>query len=138
MTNPTDKGTADRAVVAITGITGNMGQATLAALAENTVADEIRLLVRDRKRALKLVKRYKSLQNKIKLIVGGMTDRTAVAALVSGASLVINMAAVIPPRSDQNPAAAVACNQSGTDILVSEIEKISDGQPALIHISTVA
>ena len=123
--------------IAITGITGNMGQAVLQALNDTDVS-EIRLLVRNPKRIKKLLKTQKALQDRITVINGSMTDRAALSKLVSGAALVINMAAVIPPRSDQNPQAAVDCNQIGTDMLVSEIERITENQPALVHISTVA
>ncbi|MDE6293852.1 MAG: NAD-dependent epimerase/dehydratase family protein [Clostridiales bacterium] len=123
--------------VAITGITGNMGQATFKALADAKV-DEIRLLIRSPKRFKKLLKANKAMREKVTVVSGSMTDRDAIKKLVAGADLVINMAAVIPPRSDQNPQAAVNCNQIGTDILVSEIESMKDNQPALVHISTVA
>ncbi|MCH5155626.1 MAG: NAD-dependent epimerase/dehydratase family protein [Clostridiales bacterium] len=123
--------------VAITGITGNMGQATFKALL-NANVDEIRLLVRSEKRLKKLLKANKALESKVTVVQGGMTDRTAIKRLVQNADLVIHMAAVIPPRSDQNPQAAVDCNQTGTDILVSEIESITENQPALVHVSTVA
>lgn len=123
--------------VAITGITGNMGQAAYTALADANV-DEIRLLIRSPKRFKKMLKANKALEGKVTVVSGSMTDRDAIMRLVRNADLVINMAAVIPPRSDQNPQAAVDCNQTGTDILVSEIESITEKQPALIHISTVA
>lgn len=123
--------------VAITGITGNMGQATFEAL-NGLEVDEIRLLIRTPKRFKKLLKANKALTNKVTVIQGSMTDRNAIKQLVTGADIVINMAAVIPPRSDQNPNAAVACNQVGTELLVTEIENISENQPALIHVSSVA
>lgn len=123
--------------VAITGITGNMGQAAFTALADAQV-DEIRLLIRTPKRFSKMLKANKALRDKVTVVPGSMTDRDAIKKLIQNADLVINMAAVIPPRSDQNPQAAVDCNQKGTDILVSEIESIQDNQPALVHISTVA
>ena len=123
--------------VAITGITGNMGQAAFKALTDAKV-DEIRLLIRSPKRLKKLLKANKALRSKVTVVSGGMTDRNAIKQLIMGADLVINMAAVIPPRSDQNPQAAIDCNQTGSDILVSEIERITENQPALIHISTVA
>ncbi len=123
--------------IAITGITGNMGQAVFAALADATHVDKIKLLCRNKKRMKKLLKKHASLRPKIELVYGGMTDEKALGALVRDASLVINMAAVIPPRSDQNPAAAIACNEVGANALVTAIEK-AEHRPALIHISTVA
>lgn len=124
--------------IAITGITGNMGQGTLNALENAPHVDKIKLLCHNKKRFKKLLKKHKSLLSKIEIIEGAMTEPEAIAKLIRGAQLVINMAAVIPPRSDQIPQNAVACNEVGANVIVSEIEKITENQPALIHISTVA
>ncbi len=124
--------------IAITGITGNMGQAALAQLSNAPNIGKIKLLCHSKKRMKKLLKRHKSLRPRIELVEGGMSDRNAIQRLISDAAIVINMAAVIPPRSDQNPKAAVACNQIGTQILVEEIERVQADQPALVHVSTVA
>ncbi len=122
---------------AITGITGNMGQAVLAALENVPEIDKIKLLCNNKKRMKKLLKKHKALRRKIEIIDGGMTQQ-AIARLVKDVDIVVNMAAVIPPRSDHRPEAAIACNQTGVDLLVSEIEKATDRAPALVHISTVA
>ena len=124
--------------IAITGITGNMGQATLAALKDIPELHKIKLLSHTAKRTEKLLKQHKDILHKIESTEGGTNDREAIAKLIDGVDLVINMAAVIPPRSDKNPKAAIACNEYGAETIVSEIEKIKDAQPALIHISTVA
>lgn len=124
--------------IAITGITGNMGQATLDALESAKNTDKIKLLCHSKKRMKKLLKKHKSLLHKIELTEGGVDDPEAVSKLVSDVGLVINMAAVIPPRSDQDPRAAIACNEIGADVVVSAIENIKENQPALIHISTLA
>ena len=122
---------------AITGITGNMGQAVLDALENVPEVDKIKLLRHDKKRMKKLLKKHKHLRRKIEIVDGGMTA-PAIKKLVAGADIVVNMAAVIPPRSDHRPQAAVACNELGAKMLVSEIESITENQPALVHISTVA
>lgn len=57
--------------------------------------------------------------------------------LIAGADYVVNLAAVIPPLSDQRPELAVECNEKGAQTLVAAIEA-ADPQPKLIHISTVA
>lgn len=125
--------------IAITGITGNMGQATLEALKDVPELQQIKLLSHTEKRTKKLLKKHKDLLPKIEITVGGMTDRNAISKLIDGAQLVIHMAAVIPPRSDKHPRAAVNCNELGAETLVSEIEKLpKEIQPALIHVSTVA
>lgn len=125
--------------IAITGITGNMGQATLEALKDIPELQQIKLLSHTEKRTKKLLKKHKELLPKIDITVGGTNDRNAISKLIDGAQLVIHMAAVIPPRSDKNPKAAVDCNELGTKTLVSEIEKLPKQiQPALVHVSTVA
>ncbi len=124
-------------ILSITGITGNMGQATLDALKSVQGIDELRLLAHNEKRIKKLLKKHKDMLSRIKVIHGGMASREAVSEIVNGADLIINMAAVIPPRADNNPKAAVACNQTGAFYLVEEIEKQAV-QPALVHVSTVA
>lgn len=123
--------------IAITGVTGNMGQAVLDAVIGVDGLNAIKLLVRSPKRVHKLLNHHKKFADKVQLIHGDMTDKNALKQLVTDSDLVINLAAVIPPRSDKNPQSAVACNESGVDILVGEIEK-SDKQPALIHTSSVA
>ncbi|MDE6401322.1 MAG: GDP-mannose 4,6-dehydratase, partial [Clostridiales bacterium] len=115
-----------------------MGQATLAQLHNAPHVSKIKLLCHSKKRMKKLLKKHKSLRPKIELVEGGMSDRTAVKRLIDGAAIIINMAAVIPPRSDQNPKGAIACNETGVKILVDEIERITENQPALVHVSTVA
>lgn len=124
-------------IISITGITGNMGQAVLAALEDLPQIDKIKLLCHNVKRMKKLLKAHKSMADKIQVVEGGMTP-DALNELVKDSALVVNMAAVIPPRADHFPEATVACNEKGVYALVEAIEKITENQPALIHISTVA
>ncbi|MCM1367537.1 MAG: NAD-dependent epimerase/dehydratase family protein [Roseburia sp.] len=124
--------------IAITGATGNMGAATFAMLETAEHIDKIKLLCRSEKRARKLLKKHKALRDKTEIVLGEMSDRSAVTELVRGAQLVINMAAVIPPKSDAAPRAAQSCNEVGANVLAEVIENTETDQPALIHISTVA
>lgn len=126
-------------IIAITGATGNMGRATLDALGSADYISEIRLLAHSKKRMKKLLKKYKALRKhiRIRVIEGGMTNADALRSFTDGADLVINMAAVIPPKADKYPQAAVECNDLGVTALVSELERSND-PPAFIHISTVA
>ena len=123
-------------IIAVTGITGNMGQATLDALETVPGITKLKLLCNNEKRMRKLLKKHKTIRNKIEVIPGGMTQ-PALRRLVQGSDLVINMAAVIPPASDHFHERARLCNDVGVDILVSEIETAKP-MPALVHISTVA
>lgn len=124
--------------ISVTGITGNMGQAVLTALAPLREIAKLKLLAHNAKRMKKLLKKHKSLRDKTEVICGGLNNAESVKRLAENSDLIINMAAVIPPHSDQNPRAAVECNEKGVALLTSEIEKIKERQPALIHVSTVA
>lgn len=123
--------------IAITGATGNMGQAVVAALRDADCIDKIKILSHNKKRTRKLLKANKSLNSKIELIEGAIFDKRACDRLIDGCDVVIHLAAVIPPRSDQNPRAAVECNEYGTYALVDAIER-AEKQPILIHTSSVA
>ena len=123
--------------VAITGITGNMGQATFEAMASADGVGKLKLLSHNAKRTKKLLKKHKHFSREIEIIEGSLTDKNAIASLIKDADIVIALAAVIPPRADKNPKAAIACNQLGTEVLVQAIESM-DTQPALVYISTVA
>ena len=123
--------------IAITGATGNMGQAVVAALRDVDFIDNIKVLSHNGKRTKRLLKANKSLIDKITLVEGSLASADACDRLVKDCDVVLNLGAVIPPRSDQNPKAAVECNEKGTDALVAAIERL-ETQPALIHTSTVA
>lgn len=126
-------------VVAVTGGTGNMGQAVLGQLLQTVKIGKLKLLVLpDDKRIGKILKLHKKFRDKIEVILGNIADRGACEKLVQDADYVVNMAAVIPPLSDREPQKAVECNQTGVDVLVGCIEKIKPNQPKLIHVSTVA
>lgn len=125
--------------IAVTGVTGNMGQATFNELAKIKEIEGFKLLVlpNDKKRMKKLLKRNKAIKNKIEIVYGNIADEAVCEYLVKSVDYVVNMAAVIPPHSDQHPEKAVECNEVGVDKLVTAIER-ANPQPRLIHISTLA
>ncbi len=125
-------------VVAITGGAGNMGQEALKALIGENYITKIKLLAHSRKHTKKLLKRIKPLLNKTEIVMGSLADIDVCRKLIGGADIILNMGAVIPPKSDQYPKAAIECNQIGADSLCRAIEQIGENQPVLIHISTVA
>ena len=55
-------------ILAVTGATGNMGQAVLSALETLPDMEKIRILSHNRKRTAKLLKKHKALRNKIEPI----------------------------------------------------------------------
>ncbi len=126
-------------VIAITGSTGNMGNYFLWALNENPeICDKIKLLCRSQKKANKLLKQYRRVAQKTEVIIGGIDDVAALEKLVAGCDTVFNICAVIPPKSDSHPKAAVVCNVDGVKNLISVLERVKENQPALVHISSVA
>ena len=125
--------------IALTGVTGNMGSATLHELVKIEEITRFKLLVlpEDKKRIKKLIRAHKEHKNKFEVIYGNIADENVCSFLVKDVDYIVNMAAVIPPHSDKFPQKAVECNEIGVDKLVSAIENTVP-QPKLIHISTVA
>ena len=123
--------------IALTGATGNMGIQAVRELIKLPNA-ELRILVfKGEKRIKEIRKICKGHKERIEFVYGGLNDADVCARLVSGVDYVVNMAAVIPPHSDQQPERAIDCNEQGVDKIVSAVEALSP-QPKLIHISTVA
>ena len=91
--------------VAVTGITGNMGQAVLAELLRLEGIDAFRFLVLPADRRIrKLLRKHRAFRDKFEILPGNLKDRETCDRLVAGADYVINLAAVIPPHSDKGPA----------------------------------
>ncbi len=124
--------------IALTGVTGNMGRATLSEIIQIANVELIRLLVLPNDKRIKsILKEHKRFKHKIQVVYGNLADESACEQLICGVDYVLNLAAVIPPHSDKHPEQAVECNQLGVKALVGCIEK-QENQPKLIHISTVA
>ena len=125
-------------LVGITGITGNMGQATLEQVLKIEEIDKFKLLVLpDDKRINKLLRQYQNYKEKLEVVFGNLGKIEDCRELVKDCDYVVNLAAVIPPHSDQYPLKAVECNEVGVKNLVAAIEE-QERQPKFIHISTVA
>lgn len=125
--------------IAITGVSGNMGGGFLAALNNcPNAADKIKLLIRSKKKAKKVLKICPAIKKKVEIIYGGLEDAEACKKLVDGCKYVFNVAAVIPPTADNNPKSTIACNVTGVKNIIAAIEALGENQPALIHISSVA
>ena len=126
-------------IIALTGATGNMGREALKELLQIKYIEKIKILILpDDKRDKKIKKQFSGYLSRIEIVYGNIADRQVCRYLVKDCSYVINLCAVIPPHSDKDPQKAIECNQIGVDCLVSEIEKIKENQPKLIHTSTVA
>lgn len=123
--------------IALTGVTGNMGKQALNECLK--IPDtEYKLLILPNDKRVKQIKRlHKKDKNRIEIIFGSIADKAACERLVEGVEYVVNMAAVIPPHSDQHPELAIECNEKGVGVLLDVIER-AEPQPKLIHISTMA
>lgn len=123
--------------IALTGATGNMGIQAVRELIKLPQI-QLKLLVFRKEKRLKEIKKIcKEQMHRVEFVYGNLADSEVCKQLVDGADYVVNMAAVIPPHSDQHPEKAIECNEIGVNMLVSAIEQL-DIQPKLIHISTVA
>ena len=126
-------------VIAITGTTGNMGSYFLWQLNMSpAAADKIKILCRSKKKAKKILKHNEAISHKIEVVYGGIENEKACRELIKDCDMVFNVCAVIPPKSDSNPKAAIACNVNGVKALLAAIESVKENQPALVHISSVA
>ncbi len=126
-------------IVAITGATGNMGKSLMWSLINApAVADKLKILCRSQSKAKSLLKFCAAIKDKIEIVYGDLSSAEVCRTLVNGCDIVLNLSAVIPPTSDGNPKAAIACNVTGVKNLIAAIEAIEDNQPKLIHISSVA
>ena len=124
-------------VVAMTGASGNMGQAVV----KETMAlpyVRLRLLLLDESRERRLSKQWhKAYGDRVEIFFGNINNMDDCHTLVAGADYVVNMAAVIPPLADKRPDLAHDANVVGVRNLVTAIAQCPR-QPKLIHISTVA
>ena len=123
--------------IALTGATGNMGVQAVRELIKLPNAELRMLVFKGDKRQKEIRKICKGNTHRIEFVYGGLNDAEACAQLVRDVDYVVNMAAVIPPHSDQRPESAIDCNEQGVNTLVSAIEALTV-QPKLIHVSTVA
>lgn len=124
-------------VVAMTGASGNMGQAVVRETMTLPFV-RLRLLFLDEKRERHLKKKWqKQYGDRVEIFFGNLKNIDDCRRLVAGADYVVNMAAVIPPLADKRPDLARDANVTGVKNLVSVIEECPQ-QPKFIHISTVA
>ncbi|MCR5231663.1 MAG: NAD-dependent epimerase/dehydratase family protein [Acholeplasmatales bacterium] len=125
-------------IVGLTGVTGNMGTEALIHLLENKDIDKFRLFILNNDKNYKRVKKlFKKNKDRLEFVYGNLKNIDDVKKFATGLDYIVNMAAVIPPKSDKFKQAAIDCNETGVKNLVSVIENLNP-QPKLIHTSTVA
>ena len=124
--------------IAMTGMSGNMGTEVFRQTMELESVELVRLLLSNKKKNNKLVKKLqKSYGGRVEILRGSVDDRELCKKLVEGMDYVLHMAAVIPPASDTSPEASYKCNHLGAMAMVDAV-KAAYPQPKYIHISTVA
>ena len=124
--------------IAMTGVSGNMGSEALCRTLELAEVRLVRVLLTPRRRNARLAKKLRRRYGgRVETVFGRLEDPEACRTLVEGMDYVVHMAAVIPPRSDADPAASEACNFRGTQTLVSAVAAMPR-RAKLIHVSTIA
>lgn len=125
-------------IVAMTGVSGNMGREVFAQAMELPEITAARILLTEKKRNNKLAKKIKKQYgDRVKIFRGTVADKDLCKRFVEGVDVVVHMAAVIPPASDRSEKDSYECNLLGAVALVDAI-KACEKQPKYIHISTVA
>ena len=125
-------------LICLTGVTGNMGHSALLELLKYEKIDKVRVFILNNDPIFNRVKKtLKKNKDKISIFYGNLKNKEDVKKFLEGADYVVNMAAVIPPKSDKNPISAIECNEIGVKNIVSVIEGM-EIQPKLIHTSSVA
>lgn len=124
--------------VAMTGTSGNMGREALTQTLEGDYVGKVKLLLTEKPKntvyARKLKKKYGS---RVQIVRGSIADGELCEKLVFGADLIINMAAVIPPKSDRFEEKSLECNLIGAQKLTDAIKKVAP-ESVFVHISSVA
>ena len=123
--------------VALFGASGNMGERLFATLLPEEHIVQVRILDHDKKGTRAILKANKRYKDKIVVIPGSIASLDAVREVIKGTDYVFNLAAAIPPESDNYPEHAIEANEVGVKVLIQAIEEIKDNQPKLIHTSTM-
>lgn len=125
-------------IIAMTGTSGNMGKEALRQTLESEKVKKVKILLTEKPRntvyARKLKKKYGS---RIEIMRGDIAEKKLCEKLTEGTELVVNMAAVIPPKSDHNEEESFACNVKGAKNMTDAIKGM-EKQAVFVHISSVA
>ncbi|MDR2047666.1 MAG: NAD(P)-dependent oxidoreductase [Clostridiales bacterium] len=118
--------------VLLTGASGSIGYQTLQKLIEKDL--DITVLDLPGKKSRGLLEKFR---NKIKILYGSVNDTDLVDKAISGADIVIHLAAVIPPLADKNCELAKKVNYFGTENIVNAI-KYFNPRCFLIYSSSIS
>lgn len=123
--------------VALFGVPGNMGSKVLEELLKEDYISKINLLVNDKKNIKPIIKKLKKSKKEFHITYGTIANIATVKEAINDVDYLINMAAVIPPRSDKEPLSAIEANEIGPQTIVRAFEEMKDHEPKYIHISTI-
>lgn len=123
--------------VALTGSTGHMGIQTLKEFLNTKEIDVVRVLLRKGSKKNKIIEKIaRKNKGRIELVYGNISNLDDISELILGSSYLFNLAAVIPPSSDKNPALSYMANEIGTKNVVRACEE--NPELKLIEITSVA
>src|SRR6476660_3147353 len=119
--------------VLLTGANGHLGDLTLRELMRQ--GHTVRCFIRKKEAAKQLQRLGK--KGQVEIALGDMRDADALARACADQEVVMHLAAVLPPVSDQQPEMARAVNVGGTQALIQALQALPQ-PPKLVYISTVA
>lgn len=137
--------------VAITGASGSMGYATYQELLKRNDTYDISMFIRPSKKNIKMFKKHiptgklpkmgdVTEKDGVKIVWGCITNLKSVKQLVEDADIIINMAAIIPPRANKSKKETDDVNVGGVKNILEAIKSVPDGRERIkfISISSVA
>jgi nucleoside-diphosphate-sugar epimerase len=122
--------------VLVTGGFGNVGSHVVAELVRRGHA--VRVLELRTRRTERMARAMRSVRrgpDGVEVVWGSVADRPAVGQAVTGVDVVLHMAAVIPPESDEQPERARVTNVDGTATVIAAC-RAQPTPPRLLFVST--
>lgn len=124
--------------ILLTGATGNMGSAALAALLARDHDASIRALVLPSERDHPVVRRFQG-RKRVEFAFGDLREPGQVKAAVDGCDLVLHVGGMVSPLADHHPELTTAVNVGGAANIVAAIKAQPDPDAvSLVYIGTVA
>jgi nucleoside-diphosphate-sugar epimerase len=119
--------------ILITGSSGTIGSEVLKQLCQN---DKHQITVFDKKTSVS-VRKLNPYKNKVNIVYGDIRNIKDIDKVTKNQDVVIHLAAIIPPLSGKKPKMANDVNVTGTQNLVSSLEKNSE-KAFLLYSSSVS
>ena len=119
--------------ILITGATGAIGTAIMQQLNEKRSLDQVTVFIRDSKKNLKWLKKFPNAT----AVFGDITNSDQVNNVCKDKDVIIHLAAVIPPFSEENIELGYKINQGGTENVVKAMESVCPDAHLLFSSSVV-